>query len=49
MKYLVNTIIKELFKIYNVISTKLESFFLLKEKKNSNFLAEGFEFIKLGT
>ena len=49
MKYLVNTIIKVLFKIYNVISTKLESFFLLKEKKNSNFLAEGFEFIKLGT
>ena len=49
MKYLMNIIIKVLFKIYNIISTKLEFFFLLKEKKNSNFLAEGFEFIKLGT
>ena len=33
MKYLVNTIIKALFKIYNVISTKLESFFFIKRKK----------------
>jgi hypothetical protein len=49
MTYLKNIIIKALFKIYNLISTKIESFFLQKEKKNSIFLVEGFEFIKLGT
>ena len=48
MNYLVNIIIKALFKIYNIISTKLEKSFLLKEKKESNFLVEGFEFKKLG-
>lgn len=49
MMKLKNIIIKILFKIYNFISTKLEIFFLLKEKKKSNFLIDGFEFITLST
>lgn len=44
-----NFVIKLIFKIYNFISTNLEKAFLLQEKKNSFFLNQGFEFIKLNT
>jgi len=44
-----NFAIKVLLKIYNSISTNIEKFFFLKEKKNSLFLIQGFEFIQLNS